>query len=58
MNFAAALTLGNGADAFLGSQGNMWDAQWNMTMCGIGALLSISLLGKSHLCELRRLSSV
>ena len=52
IEFAAALTFGSGADAFLGSQGDVWDAQWDMTMCGVGALISIAILGKTHLKEL------
>jgi putative membrane protein len=56
IEFAAALTFSSGADAFLGSQGDVWDAQWDMTMCGVGALLSIALLRKIHLKELKLVS--
>lgn len=52
IEFASALAFGHGADAFLGSQGDVWDAQWDMTMCGIGAIISIIALRKEHLREL------
>jgi putative membrane protein len=36
----AALLLGQGADAFLGSQGDPWDTQWDMFMALCGAVLA------------------
>jgi putative membrane protein len=36
----AALLLGQGADAFLGSQGDPWDTQWDMFMAFLGAMLA------------------
>jgi len=35
--FAAAKVTGTAADAFLGTQGDIWDTQWDMTWCLIGA---------------------
>lgn len=34
--------------AFLGSQGDVWDAQWDMFLVGVGAALSLALLGRAH----------
>ena len=34
---AAAKLTGTAADAFLGGQGDVWDTQWDMTWCLIGA---------------------
>lgn len=48
IEFAAALMLGQGADAFLGTQGDPWDTQWDMTMCLAGAMLSLALLSRLH----------
>lgn len=48
VEFAAAQTLGQGADAFLGTQGDPWDTQWDMTMCLIGAIISLALLSRVH----------
>jgi putative membrane protein len=34
--------------AFLGSQGDVWDAQWDMLLALIGALLALPALGRLH----------
>ena len=44
----AALILGQGADEFLGTQGDPWDTQSDMLMALIGAAVSMALLAKSH----------
>ena len=46
--FATAKLLGATADSFLGSQGDVWDAQWDMTFALIGAILALLLLSKFH----------
>lgn len=51
----AALILGQGADAFLGSQGDPWDTQWDMFLAFIGAMLGQILLAGMQDRELRRL---
>lgn len=38
IEWAAALILGQGADAFLGTQGDPWDTQWDMYLATIGAI--------------------
>ena len=43
-----ALALGHGADAFLGSQGDIWDAQWDMFFALIGCVVSLLCLSKLH----------
>lgn len=48
IEFAAAVALGQGADAFLGTQGDPWDTQWDMLMCLVGATLALLLLGRVH----------
>ena len=40
----AELAGGNEGIAFLGSQGDIWDAQKDMLMDTLGALLSLTLL--------------
>jgi len=42
----AAVLLGQGADAFLGTQGDPWDTQWDMFMAFCGALLAQVTLGR------------
>jgi putative membrane protein len=44
----AALAFGQSADAFLGSQGDVWDAQWDMFLALIGALTAQLALGALH----------
>ena len=39
--FAAAKITGTAADAFLGAQGDVWDTQWDMTFCLIGATVAL-----------------
>ena len=48
VEFAAAMALGQGADAFLGTQGDQWDTQWDMLMCLIGAAVSLLVLSRFH----------
>ena len=48
VEWGAAEALGQGADAFLGSQGDPWDTQWDMAMALIGALTAQLALGRLH----------
>lgn len=54
----AALAGGDSAGAFLGTQGDVWDTQWDMFLAGIGAMLAQLLLGKLHDRQLARLDPV
>jgi len=51
----AALLLGQGADAFLGSQGDPWDTQWDMFMALLGAVLAQLTLARLQDRQLGRL---
>jgi putative membrane protein len=53
----AAVILGQGADAFLGTQGDAWDTQWDMFMCLVGALLSQALLARAQDRALARMGA-
>jgi len=55
LEWAAALLLGQGADAFLGTQGDPWDTQWDMFLCLVGATLSQLLLARVQDRQLARL---
>lgn len=46
IEWAAAITMGQGADAFLGTQGDPWDTQTDMLMALIGAICAQLLLAK------------
>lgn len=43
LEFAVAKLTGTGAEAFLGTQGDVWDTQWDMTLALIGAMLAMLL---------------
>ena len=43
-----ALIAGGEADAFLGTQGDVWDTQWDMFLATIGAITALSLLSRTH----------
>lgn len=44
----AALIYGADADAFLATQGDPWDTQWDMFLCLCGAIASLALLPRWH----------
>jgi putative membrane protein len=44
----AALIGGASAEYFLGTQGDVWDTQWDMFLALIGALSALLLLAKAH----------
>ncbi|MGW2822865.1 DUF2238 domain-containing protein [Streptomyces sp. NPDC001443] len=46
--WAAAVIGGHSADAFLATQGDVWDTQWDMFCALIGATVSVLLLGRVH----------
>lgn len=41
-----ALLSGEAATAFLGTQGDVWDTQWDMFLCFLGSILALLLLSK------------
>jgi len=48
VEWAAALALGQGADEFLGTQGDPWDTQEDMFTALIGAIAAVVLLARWH----------
>src|SRR5215207_2543699 len=57
IEWLAAVLGGSSADAFLGTQGDVWDTQWDMFMAGVGAVSALLLLSKVHDRQLVRLST-
>jgi putative membrane protein len=49
-----AEAIGAGADAFLATQGDVWDTQWDMFLALIGALAAQLLLARVHDRQLAR----
>ena len=54
--FGVAKAIGQSADEFLGTQGDMWDTQWDMLCALIGAAASVMLLSKEQDREIEKLS--
>jgi putative membrane protein len=52
----AALLMGQGADEFLGTQGDPWDTQSDMCMAFIGALVATLVLARWHNGQIERLA--
>jgi putative membrane protein len=51
----AALVSEEAAEAFLGTQGDPWDTQWDMFLALCGAVASLTLLGRVHDRSMHRL---
>jgi len=48
IEWGSALVLGASATDFLGTQGDVWDTQWDMFLALLGALSSLVFLGRIH----------
>jgi putative membrane protein len=55
VEFWTALATGGAADAFLGTQGDPWDTQWDMMLALIGAIAALLVLSRVHDRQLRQL---
>jgi len=55
IEWAAALLMGQDADEFLGTQGDIWDTQSDMFMALVGAVAAILILSKIHDRQIKRL---
>ncbi|MFO1428655.1 MAG: DUF2238 domain-containing protein [Candidatus Competibacteraceae bacterium] len=53
----AALLLGQDAEQFLATQGDIWDTQWDMFMALIGAITALLTLSKWHDKQLNELAA-
>jgi len=57
IEWLAAVLGGSAADAFLGTQGDVWDTQWDMFMALIGATSALVLLSRVHDRQIVRLAA-
>lgn len=57
IEWAAALIMGQGADEFLGTQGDEWDTQADMFWALIGSLTALVLLSRVHDRQIARLAA-
>jgi len=55
IEFWTAIATGSASDAFLGTQGDPWDTQWDMMLALIGAIVALAVLGRWHDRQLRRM---
>ena len=53
-----ALATGEAATAFLGTQGDPWDTQWDMFLALLGALSALLLLSRAHDGQIARVEAV
>jgi putative membrane protein len=58
IEFWTALATGEAAEAFLGTQGDPWDTQWDMMLALIGAITALVLLSRWHDHELRKVATL
>jgi putative membrane protein len=56
IEWGAALALGQGADEFLGTQGDPWDTQSDMFFALIGAISALAFLSKLHDRQLEKVA--
>jgi putative membrane protein len=42
------LVASDTGQAFLGSQGDVWDAQWDMFLALVASMLAVAAFGKAH----------
>jgi putative membrane protein len=58
IEFWTALATGEAAEAFLGTQGDPWDTQWDMMLALIGAITALLLLSQWHDHQLRKFATL
>jgi putative membrane protein len=51
----AAILGGESAESFLGTQGDVWDTQWDMFLAFIGSLMALLFLSRMHDRQLERM---
>ena len=56
IEFWTALLAGGAATDFLGTQGDVWDTQWDMLMALVGSIAAQILLSRLHDRQLDRLA--
>jgi putative membrane protein len=57
IEWQVSVNTGEGADAFLGTQGDIWDTQKDMAMAFLGAICALLSLGRAHDRALQKLGA-
>lgn len=55
VEFSVALLTGEAAEAFLGTQGDVWDTQWDMLIALFGAIIAYLSLSDIHNRQLEKI---
>ena len=55
--WVAMIVASDVGQAFLGSQGDIWDAQWDMVLALIGAMVALPILSRCHDRSMARLTN-
>jgi len=58
IEWGVAELTGSAADAFLGTQGDVWDTQWDMLLAFCGAIISLVVLSGVHDRQLKEMSII
>lgn len=58
LEFVIAISTGDKGDAFLGTQGYIWDTQTDMLCALIGAIVSLLILSKIHNRQIQNLEKI
>jgi putative membrane protein len=48
VEWMVSISTGEGADAFLGTQGDIWDTQKDIALAGLGAAVAVFFFGRLH----------
>jgi putative membrane protein len=56
--WVALLAAPDVGQAFLGSQGDVWDAQWDMLLALVGAAVTLTFAGRMHDRSMRAVPAV
>ncbi len=57
IEWAVSLTTGEGGDAFLGTQGDVWDTQSDMLFATVGAICMLIFFSKRQTKAIQELTS-
>ena len=56
IEWAVSIGTGDGGDAFLGTQGYIWDTQSDMLYATIGAIIALIMFGRYHLSKIKKMN--
>jgi putative membrane protein len=57
LEFSVAILIGEQSEAFLGTQGDVWDTHKDMGLAFIGAMIALAILGRLHDRQLAAMES-